>query len=100
MAVDITAAGPSIQAGVPRTLFALSTATGPATNITQVEYHRYAVSADGQRFLVPQQSAGGPVVSGSLADLLATAADQGGATGTASNSLMVVLNWTHLLKRK
>ena len=35
-----------------------------------------------------------------LRDLLATAADQGGATGTASNSLVVVLNWMHLLKRK
>jgi len=101
MAVDITVAGPSVQAGAPRVLFALSNNPGPATSAVQVEYHRYAVSADGQRFLIPQQSTGGPVVTGSLADLLATTADQGGtAAGTASNSLMVVLNWTHLLKRK
>ena len=91
---------PYVRKDSPVQSIAEASQTGPATNITQVEYHRYAVSADGQRFLVPQQSAGGPVVSGSLADLLATAADQGGATGTASNSLMVVLNWTHLLKRK
>jgi Tol biopolymer transport system component len=102
MAAAIHVAGPSIQAGVPRTLFGLTTPPGPpASSNGQVEYFRYAVSADGQRFLVPQQSTGAAPASGSLAEVLATTADQGGGSaGLASNSVMVVLNWTQLLKRK
>jgi Tol biopolymer transport system component len=97
MAVDIRVEGSSIKAGVPHVLFALSSTPGPVMN--GYNYLPYAVSADGQKFLVPQQGAG-PAASGGLADQLITVADQGGATGVGNNGISVIMNWPQLLKRK
>ena len=101
LASEIHVSGPSITAGAPHPLFALANDPGPATNAVQVDFHRYAVSADGQRFLIPQPpGAAAAVAGGGIADQLINIADQGGNAGLSTNSLMVVLNWTRLLQRK
>jgi Tol biopolymer transport system component len=94
-AVDIRVTGASIDAGVPHALFGL-TATPFISHVTS--YNVYAVSADGQRFLMPQPP--GATIFGGLADGLAQAADQGsGTTNALTNAVSVVLNWPHMLKR-
>ena len=65
-----------------------------------LDYIFYSVTSDGKRFLVPQAGAGAAINGGGgLADLLATTADQGGQAGATANSLLVILNWTRLMKR-
>jgi hypothetical protein len=78
-----------------------STGSGPS--------HAYAVSADGQRFLVPQFEsiasgfgrAGGTGVANAIASVIATlAADRRGGTAATSQStspITVVLDWTAAL---
>jgi dipeptidyl aminopeptidase/acylaminoacyl peptidase len=97
MAAEIRVMGSSVQPGVPRTLFGLN---NPNLTVPHNAYHRFAVSADGQRFLVPQPGAG-PNVSGGLADNIAAVADQGGAGVIgATGGVTVVLNWPQMVKRK
>jgi dipeptidyl aminopeptidase/acylaminoacyl peptidase len=98
-AVDIKVSGASIVAGVPRVLFGINN-PGPGL---PTDYMSYAVSRDGNRFLVPQTGAGAAATTGAggLAQVLATAADQGGSAGAAAtNNVMVVVNWPNLLKPK
>jgi Tol biopolymer transport system component len=76
VAAEIRVVGSSIQPSVPKVLFSLG--ADPSANITHLPYHRFAVSADGQRFLVSQPGGAGPVVSGGLADAIAGLADRGG----------------------
>src|SRR5262249_23108790 len=47
MAAEIKVVGSSIQAGAPKTLFSISTT--PSAGVTHQPYHRFAVTADGQR---------------------------------------------------
>ena len=51
MAVDVSSSGSSFEAGMPRVLFDTSTITAP--HLGSGNYHTFAVSADGQRFLIP-----------------------------------------------
>jgi Tol biopolymer transport system component len=95
-AVDIQVDGSSVKPGVPRVLFSINT---PGPTLAGYSYHPFAVSADGQRFLIPQQGVG-PTASGGLADQLAAAADQGGSAAAAANTISVIMNWPQLLKRK
>jgi serine/threonine-protein kinase len=92
-AVEIRVSGSSIQPGVPQVLFGITNPSPPHN-----AFHRFAVSPDGQRFLIPQQGAGANL-SGGLADQLATAADQGQTTSTP-NGVAVILNWPKLVKPK
>ena len=94
----IRVAGASLDPGVPRTLFGLP---GPSVVLGHGPYNRFAVSADGQRFLLSQPGTGGPTTVGGLADTIATVVDRGGigSTGT-TNAVKVVLNWTQMLKKK
>jgi hypothetical protein len=102
MAVEIRVAGSSIQPGVPRTLFPSGyfNTTHGNTGLQAFGYHAYAVSADGQRFLIPQANATGN--TNTLADDIAAAAGRGGAVpgGAAGNSVTVVLNWASALNGK
>jgi eukaryotic-like serine/threonine-protein kinase len=76
MAADIRVSGSSLQVGVPHELF-----DSGYTNFSHSgTYHAYAVSADGQRFLIPRPTA-------------ATA-------DTAATPLTVVVNWTAALTKK
>jgi serine/threonine protein kinase len=51
MAVDVRASGSTFEAGTPKELF-----DSPYINLSHTgRYHTYAVSADGQRFLIPHQ---------------------------------------------
>jgi len=52
MAADITVNGSAIQAGTPHALFDPNYADSNHPS----DYHRYAVSRDGQRFLIPRRS--------------------------------------------
>jgi len=100
VSVDIRVVGASVQAGVPQTLFAIPNPN--TTNLPTHAYHRYAVTADGQRFIFSMLATGAPVLSGGLADSIAALADQGGTGVTTSvpNAITVVVNWPQALKRK
>ena len=75
MAVAITASGSRVEAGEPRELFD-SKVVYPSHSTT---VNLYAVSADGQRFLIP-----------------IAVSDK---TGIDSSPITVILNWTSALKR-
>ena len=77
MAAEIHAAGSSFQADSPRALFD----SGYINLFHTTNYHVFAVSADGQRFLIPRPEAG------LSADIAAT-------------PITVVLNWTAALNKK
>jgi hypothetical protein len=107
MASDIRVSGASVEREVPRNLFQsvyLNAAHAGG------QYHAYAVSADGQRFLIPQVEsvaafgrggAGGlnaavtSVMSAVIADRHAVA----GPTSQSTAPITVVLDWTTALKR-
>ena len=78
MAAEIRVAGSSIQPGIPHELF--DSGVRGLSNHSGGIYHPFAVSADGQRFLIPR-----PVAS-----------LQGEA---ASTPITVVLNWAAALKK-
>ena len=101
MASDIRAIGGSIERGVPHTLFQsfyLNDGHGGG------QHNAYAVSADGQRFLIPQfdgvtafgRGRGG-VVAAVTAALPAVSADRHPGTAATNEStapITVVLDWT------
>jgi hypothetical protein len=95
-----TSASPArrFDPGVPRALFGLPS---PSIALNHGFYNRFAVSADGQRFLLSQPGTGGPTTVGGLADTIAAVVDRGGtgSTGT-TNAVKVVLNWTQMFKKK
>ena len=76
MAADIRVSGSSLQVGVPHELFDSGYTNFPHSGT----YHAYAVSADGQRFLIPRPTAA--------------------TTDTAATPLTVVVNWTAALTKK
>jgi serine/threonine protein kinase len=101
MAAEIRVMGVSLQPGVPVALFPV--ANDPSAAVNHNAYLRYAVTADGKRFLISQP--GGNVATtaaGGLADQIAGYADRGGsATATVPpNSVTIVLNWPQILKQK
>jgi Tol biopolymer transport system component len=99
-AADIRTSGSSLQPGAPRVLFQLP---NPSAGLPHPAYNRYAVSADGQRFLLSQPGVGAAIVGGGLADVIIAQVDRGGAAATATgtpNAVSVVLNWQQLLKAK
>jgi Tol biopolymer transport system component len=96
IAADIRVTGSSVEPGVPRTLFNLPP---PNAQFAHSDYIRFAVTADGQRFLFSLPGARGDTTSGSVADQIVSLAEQGGGTVTvAPNTTTVVLNWTQMLK--
>jgi len=99
-AAEIQVKGSSPEAGVPEPLFTLSGDPSNAVN-PHVQYHRFAVTANGDRFLMSQPS-GGATTSGGLADAVAAAADGGGTSlvGISPNGVTVVVNWPQMLKKK
>ena len=74
----------------------------PSAGLNHAPYHRFAVTADGQRFPM-SPGTGGPAVSGGLAANIAALADRGGSAAgatTVSQAIIVVLNWLRALKKK
>ena len=108
MASDIKVEGASVTPGPPHILFSSAYANTGHPGLAVFSYNAYAVSADGQRFLIPQLAAlaGGD----DLADFMGQIADRGGlpaliASGGAAGAnpavpVTVVLNWPTILKRK
>ncbi|MEO8681213.1 MAG: protein kinase [Vicinamibacterales bacterium] len=78
MSVEVNGSGSSFVAGTPAELFETGT-YGSAAPGHQGNFFTYAVSPDGQRFLMPQ-----PV---------------SGAKGNVAPTINVILNWTSLLKK-
>ena len=74
MATDIRVTGSSLQPAVPRALFD----SGYVDAGHSVNYHPYAVSPDGQRFLIPRP--------------------EGASTEAAPPPITVVLNWAAALR--
>jgi Tol biopolymer transport system component len=110
MASDIRTVGSSIQREVPRLLFQSVFVSSPHAG---GQYHAYAVSPNGQRFLIPQFESpqalftAGTIGRGRGATLTAIlpsiVGDRHAATAPTSSSsapITVVLNWTAALKGK
>ena len=76
ISVKVNPAGPTFEYGDPTELFD----SGYVNFAHGLNYHTYAVSADGQRFLIPRPES-----------------TNGGET--ASAPITVVLNWTAGLKK-
>jgi Tol biopolymer transport system component len=103
MAADIRVTGSSVQPGIPHPLFVLTGNPNALGSAHATAYHRYGVTTDGQRFLMPQPPTATAIGAGGLAGTLAAAADeQAGGAGGASDpdAITVVLNWTRALKQK
>lgn len=99
VATSVREKGGSLEFGVPTPVLALS--ANPSDAAHEPHYHRFAVSPDGQRFLMGQPVGGGATAVGGLADRIATLADGGNEAGAVqAANLTVVLNWTKMLKRK
>jgi dipeptidyl aminopeptidase/acylaminoacyl peptidase len=99
MSVAIDTSGPTPRPGVPRGLFPL--AGNPNLQGHSDVYHRFAVSADGQRFLISRPGGGRGVTGG--ADAVITQlvdGGRGGAGAAALADITVVLNWPQLLKQR
>jgi hypothetical protein len=69
MSVDVKSAGANFESGTPKEMFD----SGYLNLVHSGYYHTYAVSQDGQRFLIPRPA--------------------GGAATTDSPPIVVVLNW-------
>jgi dipeptidyl aminopeptidase/acylaminoacyl peptidase len=97
--VAIDTSGPTPRPGVPRGLFALS--GNPNLQGHSEIYHRFAVSSDGQRFLISRPGGGARGAAGG-ADAVITQLVDGGRAGGAGAlaDITVVLNWPQLLKQR
>ena len=104
MSAEIRTNGASVDPGAPRALFQSGYQSGVHSGGL---YEAYAVSADGQHFLIPRPERvntagrGGTVNIGNA--LVAVRADRHASTGPSGGSnapINVVLNWTTALKRK
>jgi Tol biopolymer transport system component len=103
MTSDVRVTGASIQRSVPRRLFQSNFVTQSHAGGA---HHAYAVSADGQRFLIPQfdSIAGafgnntGLMFNAIVADLAADRR-QTGAGGLTAFPITVVLDWTAAVRR-
>jgi eukaryotic-like serine/threonine-protein kinase len=91
---EIRVTGSAPEAGVPQILFALGGNPSTALNV-HVPYNRFAVTADGQRFLMSVPGGAANVVTG-VADTLATIADVGAAASPSGVAITVVLNWPRM----
>jgi eukaryotic-like serine/threonine-protein kinase len=101
--VEIDTSGTLPRPGVPRLLF-----TGPGNPSLAghfAVYHRFAVSSDGQRFLIALTAGGGAGLLGGAADTaIRTAVDNantpgGGGAATVAR-VSVVLNWPQMLQER
>ena len=100
VAVEIDTSGATPRPGVPRPLFAGS---GNPNLVGHFGiYHRFAVSPDGQRYIIALTTGGGAGLLGGAADAgIRNAVDNatpGGAGAVARMS--VVLNWPQMLKTR
>ena len=75
--MEVNASGSLLEPGALKELFDSGTVNNPA----HLEYHRFAVSPDGQRFLIPRPASN-------------VTAEDGG-----SSPIAVVINWTVALKK-
>jgi Tol biopolymer transport system component len=107
MASEIRVTGAAVQREVPRALFQ-SVFVG--NSHTGGQSHPYAVSADGQRFLIPQFDGLGNISSaggrgrGAVMDLALGAVEadrrgQGAPTAQSASPITVVLDWTSPLSQ-
>jgi hypothetical protein len=104
MATDIHVSGASIQRTVPHMLFQTAFVSGSHPGGS---YHPYAVTASGQRFLIPHidnllaglRGRGGPNLNPATV-LASVSADRHPASSANSSvPIAVVLNWTSVLKK-
>jgi hypothetical protein len=94
---EIRFTGAAPEPGVPQSLFTL--AGNPSTPLPNAhgQYNRFAVTTDGERFLMTVPGDQSNVVGG-LADGIARIVDQGGVTGTpSSGAITVVLDWPRMV---
>ncbi len=100
MAVDIHVMGLSVEPGVPHPLFPLR---GNPNVPHSTQYHRYDVTANGQRFLIPQPAGTATGGGSGLSGTLATFVDQqvsGGGNVSNPGAINVILHWPQVLQRK
>jgi eukaryotic-like serine/threonine-protein kinase len=95
LASTIDIDGDAVQPGVPREVFTIG---GSPSLASHSLYHRYAVSADGERLLVSRPTTGG--AGGGLDTQIAALADAGTQSGAGGNSNVVVLNWPRMIEAR
>jgi Tol biopolymer transport system component len=95
---EIRIEGSAPEPGVPQVLFGLGANPSTALN-AHTTYHRFAVTADGQRFLMTLPGDQSNAVIG-ISETIASIADQGGAAPIAGaipsasgGAITVVLDW-------
>jgi hypothetical protein len=99
MASTIAIEGESVQPGVPREVFTL----GGSPNLGDVDhpiYHRYAVSAGGERLLVSRPTTGGGGGAGLDTQIAAIADAAGAQTGAGGSANVVILNWPRMIEAR
>src|SRR5437016_2440890 len=86
---EIRVNGSAADPQPPRTVFGIGNPNSPHPT----DYNRYAISADGQRFLIPQLGAGNAFSAG-IADTISSLADGTGLLNspTATTPISVILN--------
>jgi len=96
MSVDVVVEGASVKTGTPRVLFGFGNpAAGPHTTGPSLVY---AVSADGQRFLIPQLGVGASAFGG-ISDFILSLSENPQTNTINANATTVVLNWPRMLKK-
>lgn len=98
-AVDIEFLGESLRAGIPRSLFPLS--GDPNLAATHPTYHRYAVTSDGERFLVSRPGEATAGAGGEIDAIIAAEVDQNGnANLSTTDPATVVINWPQMMEER
>jgi Tol biopolymer transport system component len=102
VAVEIDTSGATPRPGIPRPLF--SGQGNPNLGGHFGIYHRFAVSPDGQRFLIALSAGGGAGLLGGAADTgirnAVDAANQSGAGASGVARVSVVLDWPQMLHER
>jgi Tol biopolymer transport system component len=106
MSVALRVVGAAIQASDPQTILATNNPNllNSSHYSPNFSYQRFAVSPDGQQFLIPQP-AGSPTSRGTrggaapFADALAATIDSNTGMST-TNEIAIVLDWPRMLKPK
>jgi hypothetical protein len=102
VAVEIDTTGATPRPGVPRPLFA---GTGNPNMVGHFGiYHRFAVSPDGQRFIIALTTGGrggllGGAADAGIRDAVDSSSEGGGGVGAVAR-VSVVLNWPEMLKTR
>jgi eukaryotic-like serine/threonine-protein kinase len=98
-AVGIEIDGESLRPGIPESLFPLG--GDPNLAATHPLYHRYAVTSDGERFLISRPGDAAAGGGGEIDAAIAAEVDQNSSANLSSaDPATVVVNWPQMLEER